>query len=204
MSASSRRRWLTRLTPLELLLAAIVFVAADIGDQLTGGDTFLTSGPLDETAHLLTTLIVLWAIGGVVWERLLIPALIASVVIDLDHIPKELGYDFFTQGTPRPYTHSLLTIAIVLVAAWCWRRRRTVLLGIALGLALHLWRDTAEPASGVSLLWPVSDHSFSTSQASYLVLMAVAFAVGMRRSLRLEHDARERTRAGAEPARLNG
>ena len=204
MSASPRRRWLTRLTPLELLLAAIVFVAADIADQLTGGDTFLTSGPLDETAHLLTTLIVLWAIGGVVWERLLIPALIASVAIDLDHIPKELGYGFFTEGTPRPYTHSLLTIAIVLAAAWLWRRRRTVLLGIALGLALHFWRDTAEPGSGVSLLWPVSDHSFSTSHASYLVLMGVAFAVGMWRSLRLERDARERMRAGAEPAGLSG
>ena len=52
------------------------------------------------------------------------PALISSVAIDLDHIPGRLSVGWLTAGTPRPYTHSLLTIAVVLVSAWVLRRRR--------------------------------------------------------------------------------
>jgi hypothetical protein len=179
---------------LALLVAGLIFVAADVGDQVTGGDTFLTSGPLDENAHLMTTLIVLTAIGVLVFDRFLISALIASVVIDLDHIPRLLGTDWFTAGTPRPYTHSLLTIALVLVAASRWRRHRTVLLGVAVGLSIHFWRDTAEPGSGVSLLWPLSRHSFGTSHASYLILMGLAFAFALWRLLRSEYAPRASVR----------
>jgi inner membrane protein len=179
---ASSRRYLTWISPRGMIVATVVFLLADGGDQLAGG-SFFPGGPLDETAHLLTTLLVLWAIGGAVWDRLLIPALIASVAIDLDHLPAELGYDFLTKGTPRPYTHSLLTIVLVLVAALLWTRRRELLLAVALGVAIHLWRDMAEPGSGVSLLWPFSDASFSLSHLSYLVVMALVIAVGMRRSI---------------------
>jgi inner membrane protein len=136
---------------------------------------------------VLTTLIVLWAIGGAVFDRLLVPALIASVAIDVDHVPGQLGAQWLTAGTPRPYTHSLLTIAVVLFAALLWKRRRTVLLGVALGLALHFWRDMAEPGTGVALAWPFSDASFSFPQLAYLAMMGAAFAVGLHRSIRAQH-----------------
>ena len=86
-------------------------------------------------------------------------------------MPQYLGHDFLTRGTPRPYTHSLLTIAVVLMLAVLWRRRRDLFLGIALGLVFHFWRDLSEYGSGVALLWPFSEHSFALSQASYLPLM---------------------------------
>jgi membrane-bound metal-dependent hydrolase YbcI (DUF457 family) len=54
-----------------------------------------------------------------------------------------------------------MTIALVLVAALLWRRRRDVLIGVALALALHFWRDLAESDSGVSLLWPFTDRAFT-------------------------------------------
>lgn len=181
--AGPRRRWLTWLSPGGLIAAAVAFAIVDVADQLAG-DAFLPAAPLDETAHLLTTLIVLWAVGGVVFERMLYPALVASVAIDLDHVPAQLGYRFLTAGTPRPYTHSLLTIVVVLAIALVWRRRREMWLGVAAGLTLHLWRDTAEPGSGVALLWPFSDHSVSLSPVVYLSPMAVAVATGMGRSLR--------------------
>jgi len=180
---------------------AAVFVVADVGDQLVGGDSFLKAAPLDEIAHLLTTFLVLWAIGGILWERMLTPALIASVAIDLDHIPARFGADFLTAGTPRPYTHSLLTIVVVVAGASLWRRRREALVGVAVGLVIHFWRDMAEPASGVSLLWPVTDHSFSLPHASYLLIMAVVVAAGMRRSLRLK--ARGDRSPGMHVARRN-
>lgn len=148
------------------------------------GDSFFPGGPLDETAHLLTTLIVLWALGPRICERFLIPALVASVTIDLDHIPAELGHDFLTQGTQRPYTHSLLSIAVVLLAAAMWSKRRDVMLGVAIGLAIHFWRDMSEADAGVSLLWPFSRHSFTLSHGGYLIVMglfAAAAAVRCRR-----------------------
>ena len=105
------------------------------------------------------------------------PALFASVLIDMDHVPGRLGVDVLTAGTPRPYTHSLLTIAVVLVGALLWRRRRDVLLGVALGLGIHFLRDLAEPGSGVALLWPFSDRSFNVPHASYVVAMLAVVAV---------------------------
>ncbi|MFZ0043856.1 MAG: metal-dependent hydrolase [Solirubrobacteraceae bacterium] len=181
-------RW---ISPRALIVATIVFVIADAGDQLVGGSPW-GQGPLDESAHVLTALFVVWAIGGRVFDRLLVPVLVASVAIDLDHLPGELGYDFLTRGTPRPYTHSLLTIAILLVASAFWTRRRELLLGAALGVAIHLWRDMAEPGSGVALLWPFSDASWGYSHAIYLAAMALIVAAAMRRSLRTRADRSER------------
>lgn len=166
---------LLRLTPVTLVGAAVLWLAADWAYRQVG-DSTLIGGPLDEAAHFLTALLVLWALGPRMRQRFLIPALVASVAIDADHIPDRLGWSFLTQGTPRPYTHSLLTIALVLMAAFVWRRRRDMMLGITIGLVLHFWRDLGEWGSGVSLLWPFSDHSFTLSHGLYLAMMGAAIA----------------------------
>jgi MYXO-CTERM domain-containing protein len=168
------------LSPATLGVATLGLIAADWGSQLAG-DSLFPGGPLDEIAHVFTTLLILWAFGQRICDRFLLPALIASVLIDADHIPARLGTDWLTAGTPRPYTHSLLTVAILLLLAALWRRRRDPLLGLAIGLAIHLWRDTAEPESGVSLLWPWSDRAFTSSHASYLVAMGVFVAIDLVR-----------------------
>lgn len=193
MTSGPSRPYLRWISPRALIVATIVFVIADAGDQLVGSSPW-GQGPLDETAHLLTTLFVVWAIGGPVFDRLLVPALVASVAIDLDHLPGELGYDFLTRGTPRPYTHSLLTIVILLVTSVFWTRRRELLLGAALGVAIHLWRDMAEPGTGVALLWPFSDSSWGYSHAIYLIAMALIFAAAMRQSLSTRDELSEQSR----------
>jgi inner membrane protein len=169
--ATRVRALVERPAPLALALAVVGLAGADWGSQLAGS-SFIPGGPLDETAHLLTTLLVLWALGPRLTRRLMIPALAASVLIDLDHVPQYLGDYFFTLGTPRPYTHSLSTVLVVLALAGLWRRRRHLWLGVALGLVLHFWRDLAEPGSGVALLWPVSDHAFWLPHWSYLMMLA--------------------------------
>jgi len=177
-----------RLSGRALALASVGLMATDIGSQLAG-DSVFPGGPLDETAHVLTTLLVLWALGPWVTERLGVPALVASVVIDLDHVPDRLGLRWFTEGTPRPYTHSLLTLALVLGLAAHWRSRRQLLLGVALGLTIHFWRDLAEPDSGVPLLWPISNHGFVLPHpifvAGVLVTITVAVLRADRRTLSL-------------------
>ncbi len=45
---------------------------------------------------------------------------------------------------------------------------------------LHFLRDLAEGnGSGVSLLWPFSDHAFSYSHTTYLALMACVVAADL-------------------------
>jgi inner membrane protein len=153
-----------------------VLACADWGSQLAG-DSFFPGGPLDEIAHLMTTLLVLWMLGPRVCQCFLVPALIASVAIDLDHVPGRLGIDWLTKGTPRPYTHSLLTVAIVLAVGLVWPRRRRLLIGVAIGLVIHFLRDVGEPGSGVALLWPLSYHAFEYSHRVYVITMVVVVLV---------------------------
>ena len=168
------------LSPVTLSIAVIVLALADWGYTLAG-DSFVPGGPLDETAHLMTTLLILWALGPRIYKRFMVPALIASVAIDADHIPGQLGANWLTAGTPRPYTHSLLTIVIVLAIAGLWRARRDLVLGIAIGLALHFFRDLAEGDAGASLLWPVSYHSFQYPHGVYVAIMAVVVMIDAAR-----------------------
>lgn len=196
-----RGRWrnVLTLTPATLTAATILLALSDLGAGLTE-DTVFPGGPLDETAHVLTTLLAFWAFWPAVRRRILIPALIASVVIDADHIPGQLGVMWLTDGTPRPYTHSLLTILIVLACAWRWRRQREVALGVAIGLTLHLARDLGEGGAGVSLLWPVSYHSYQYPHGAYAAAMAIIVVLAGRRCLTGNRSVRVPL-SGGEPAR---
>ena len=163
------------MTRQRLCVAAVALAAASWGSRRAGSSA-VPGGPLDETAHLLTTLLIMWGLGPRACERFVAPALVASVAIDVDHIPDRLGAGWLTAGTPRPYTHSLTTIAVVLLAAVGWRRQRDLMVGVAIGLALHFWRDLSESGSGVSLLWPCSYRAFSIPYGSYVIAMAAVVA----------------------------
>jgi hypothetical protein len=58
----------SRVSPAALALAVLALGAADWGSQLAGS-SFFPGGPLDETAHLFTTLLVVWALGRRASER---------------------------------------------------------------------------------------------------------------------------------------
>jgi len=171
-SAPRRERTLDRLTapsPALVLAVLALLLAADrvyphIGDNLAGG-------VCDELAHLLTGVLVLMAIPTAVTRRFATGVLAGSVLIDLDHIPLLLGSEWLTHGTPRPYTHSLLTPAAVGLLALAWRRQRPMLTGVLAGLIIHFSRDLAESNAGMSLLWPWTRASQSVPHWSYLVLV---------------------------------
>lgn len=114
-------------------------------------------GILDWAAHLATAVLVLVNLPFALPARTLIAALLASVVIDLDHVPQYLGEQFLTAGAPRPYTHSLASIVAALAVAALLRRgtHRAIAVGVALGLVAHLARDVAT-GPGVALLWPIT------------------------------------------------
>lgn len=174
----SIRRLVVEPRGAELALAAALLLLADWLYR-RAGDSFLPGGPLDESAHLLTMLLIVWAMPAALAKRIAVPALIASVAIDADHIPQYLGLRFLTVGTPRPYTHSLLTIAVLLVTALAARKPNTrrILIGVVVGIVFHFWRDLSESDTGIALLWPFSDTVATLPHWSYLAGMAgvVAF-----------------------------
>lgn len=114
-------------------------------------------GVLDWAAHLATAILVLVNLPFTLPARMLVAALLASVVIDLDHVPHYLGEQFLTAGAPRPYTHSLASIVAALAVATFLRRdaHRAIAVGVALGLVAHLARDVAT-GPGIALLWPLT------------------------------------------------
>src|SRR5580700_4561148 len=123
----------------------------------------LSTGPLDEVAHLATAALGLMVLACFVDapRRFYVAALIASVAIDIDHIPLYLG--LLPDNGQRPVTHSLTTVVVVAGAAAVSRRHRAVLAGAATGLVLHFARDIAEGPPGVRLLWPLDGRAWIAS-----------------------------------------
>ena len=171
------------LSPLQLLICAVVLVLSDWASR-HAGDSFFPGAPLDETAHFLTALLLLQVASATQRERFARPALLASVAIDLDHLPQYFGSDILTAGAPRPYTHSLLTALVLVALALLLGSRRRLYAGLALGVMLHFFRDLGEGnGSGVPLLWPLSSHGYSYPHAAYLAMMAAVVVAGLGREL---------------------
>jgi inner membrane protein len=144
-------------------------------------------GLLDEPAHVLTTWLCLTAVAyrlRPTWSRVLPWALVASVVIDLDHLPVYLWSAPIALPGSRPVTHSLAAVAVLLAVAAATRRRvRTAALGLAVGVTLHLVRDVAT-GPGIPLLWPVDPSDVQLPYGLYLAALVVAAAVAVDRARR--------------------
>ena len=155
-----------RLWGYPLLLAglALGFDAADRRVPFS----ILDTGLLDEPAHLATGALGLLALACFIDapRRFYVAAMIASVAIDLDHIPLYLG--LLGNQVQRPVTHSLATVIVVTGAAVVWRRHRAVLTGIVTGLLIHFARDIAEGPPGVRMLWPLQDTAWTASYRWFL------------------------------------
>ncbi len=168
-----RGRALIKSWAVPVLLAGVA-LAFDAADRRVPF-SILATGALDEPAHLATGALGLLALSCFidVPRRFYVAGLIASVAIDLDHIPLYLGV-----GNPnqRPVTHSLATVAVVVVAAAASRRHRAVLAGAAAGLLIHLARDIAEGPPGVRMLWPLSNTAW-TASARWFWAMIIVFTV---------------------------
>jgi inner membrane protein len=136
----------------------------------------LSTGPLDEVAHLATAALGLMVAACLVDapRRFYVAALVASVAIDLDHIPLYLG--LLGDGGQRPVTHSLATVVVFAGAAAASSRHRAVLAGAATGLVLHFARDIAEGPPGVRILWPLDGRAWTASYRWFLGMIIVLTA----------------------------
>ncbi len=182
-----------------VLLLGVVFVLDAVWSATLAGSGALLNAVMDEPAHLATCGICLLALAAVRRRPPAIPfivaALVGSTAIDLDHVPAFLGSHALTEGTSRPYAHSLLTLALLLILAVAWRRQvgRLIFLGLAFGVSTHLLRD-AGTGNGVPLLWPFADGS---AQIPYLVYAAIL--CGLAAISVWAPEGRARPRPGVSP-----
>ncbi len=163
------------------------------------GAPYAVEALLDEPAHVATGLLALTACGLVFELPVVLAVLAGSLLIDTDHWPGVFGSRILEQGVPRPYTHSLGTIVVlVVVALLLKRRKRELTLIAALALSLHFFRDMAEPGGpGVSLLWPLSDHAVTVRYLEYAAVIVALAAVALVRR-RADRGARVPPRAVPE------
>jgi inner membrane protein len=154
----------------------VVLAVQPLLGRLDVDSQFALVGVVDWLGHLATGVVLVALLRPP--RRMAAAILVWSVIIDLDHLPHQLGSDFLTAGTPRPYTHSLLMVLVLLAIAGA--RRSPLWLGAAVGLAGHLLRDLGT-GSGVALLWPLSDSGMSVPFALYLgVLVGLAAISSLR------------------------
>ncbi len=186
-------------------LVAVVLVLDLLWGLIEDSTGSIAYGLIDEPAHLATCAIVLLAAlslsGARLPPRFVGAALISSVAIDLDHLPGYLGTHLLTGSMPRPYTHSLLLVVVlVAVGALTKRRdRRQIWLGIAFGVGAHLLRDLAT-GPGVPFFWPATGMVATIPYPAFvgsllLAALVVAFNPGFER--------RNRARPGTGSAAVN-
>jgi LexA-binding, inner membrane-associated putative hydrolase len=176
------------------LVLVVAIVAVDYAIRWHGMG-FVARGLIDEPCHVATALVVLGALtrfrGSTPNPIFGWTMLVCSVFIDVDHLPAEFGYWALTQGTPRPYTHALWTLVVLLLgalAARAWSGRAAVpaaittwrvLAGAFCGVAAHFLRDIA--TAPMAFWWPLSDVSVEVQYRWYVLAMLVIIAVPLRR-----------------------
>lgn len=188
--------WLAKLVAQRLVSLALV-IAIVITDATVGwpGFGFVTKALVDESCHLATALVVLGAMTRV-RGRPPKPAfgwamLACSVLIDIDHLPAEFGYSILTGGTPRPYTHALWVVLVLMagtVAARRWSHHAItpgaaatalILGGAAWGVSAHFLRDVA--TAPISLWWPVTNGAVEVAYWCYVLALLAIIAIPLAR-----------------------
>jgi membrane-bound metal-dependent hydrolase YbcI (DUF457 family) len=167
---------------LSIALFGAVLLLDLLWTLFAGSTGHLAYGLIDEPAHLATCAVALLALaallGGRLPTRFVLAALLASVTIDVDHIPGYLGWHWMSGSLARPYSHSLLLVAVLIALGLLSRRRdlRLVSAGLAFGVSMHLLRDLAT-GPGVPLAWPVSSEMVTARYAFFAcTLGAIALA----------------------------
>jgi inner membrane protein len=128
---------------------------------------------LDDLAHVATAVIVVVLLRP--RPSFAAALIVASVAIDLDHVPGIAGWSVPNDGAGRPY-HSLAVVALLLAVAVLVPRARSIAAAAAAGVAVHLWRDLVT-GPGVPLTWPLSTEMVRLPYAVFAI--SVLAAVGL-------------------------
>ncbi len=179
-----------------LLVVAVDALRAQVPYSL------LVDALTDELAHLATAALVLTALTDLRWQvaqrRFAAAVLVASVVIDVDHLLLYAHVPHVDAGG-RPFSHSLATVVVLTAVGLAVPKWRPLVLGASTGVALHLLRDLGT-GPGVPLWWPLTDASVRMPYALQLGVLSVCVLVAGLRWAGRAH----RWRSARNPARGRG
>lgn len=169
-----------RLPPAALAVLVVLVVVVEGILALEPPTLFL--GGADWIGHLATTAIIVAAIPRPL-PRALIAGAFLALLIDLDHIPDLFADAGINDETPRPLSHSLVTVLVVGGTAAAVRARAPryadFALGVAIGVPMHLLRDVFT-GPGVGLFWPLD----TVVEGPFLVYLAGLSLVALYAALR--------------------
>ena len=171
-------RWTWWILPPVLAAIALLFDSFDRDTPYS----VIQTGLLDEPSHFATTALCVLALRRFVRLRtpFVVAALIASVAIDLDHVPGYVAHvSFAPHHGGRPYTHSIATVLVLLAICAASRRWRSAAAGAVFGLVTHLIRDICEGPPGVTLFWPFSDHVYIAGRGLFWVFIGAALVIAL-------------------------
>jgi hypothetical protein len=123
------------------------------------------TAPLDEVAHAATMVVVLCALARRVPRAFVAGSLLGAVMLDIDHLSIVWQLHAWAPVHGRPYSHSLLMVAVVALLMCLPPRWRMVGIGLVCGLLSHLFRDLATGV--VPLFWPLASMQFSIPHSLY-------------------------------------
>lgn len=146
------------------LVAVVAIILIDA--EFRGRSPLLIHGAADEVSHLLSGLVFVIALTRLIPVVQVLPALVGSVGMDLDHIPELLGWLEPDGPSSRFITHSVLTAVIVGGVALVDRGRSFVWLSASFGLLVHLFRDAA--TGSIIAAWPLSHSPLTIPYAVYV------------------------------------
>jgi hypothetical protein len=174
-----------------LVLAFMAITSLDL--TVVGSSHLVLHGLADETAHALFAWICIVTARSAGVAISAPEAILGALMIDLDHVPLLLHLAQPPDGSTRPFSHSLSSVAVLLGITVIDVRRRQFWGSVALGVGSHLFRDLAR--GHVLLWWPLSSHPVGISYESYaLVTGTLILTVALRgfpltKSRRNEHTA---------------
>jgi membrane-bound metal-dependent hydrolase YbcI (DUF457 family) len=171
MPRGTSRAWsVAMLPPIVLALDRVLEI---------GQPSRAIEGLLDEVAHAATALVLLAPLFPNANRACALGALAGAVLLDADHVPGELGMQWLTRGTGRPYPHGLISLLTLAgLGLGPGRRWRRFTWPVAAGLTTHLLRDLA--TGGVPLFWPLSPRTVRLPYPLYAALLGGAALTALR------------------------
>jgi hypothetical protein len=154
---------------LAMLMAPAMVLIMGIDLRLRGSEDILTHGIVDETAHLLTALVIFSAIRALGFPVNWPMALFGAIVADVDYLLIREGLMDHVGDTSRGLLHTLGPALGVIAIGLAVPPLRVVLLSLGVGMLTHVLRDSA--TASTSLLWPLSDHAFHLRYSVYLAVL---------------------------------
>jgi inner membrane protein len=158
----------------------------------------LTLALWDESLHLITGLLFLAGLRPSLARPFVCGAVAGSVLIDIDHLPAEFGSTLIGGQVTRPVSHSLTTIVVLLLVAVAIRGRgRVLIVGVAFGVATHLFRDMA--TGGLALWWPLSSSLVTVSYRDYALTMVVMLCLAVYQFWSIRMRRNDQNGSGVNP-----